>query len=87
MPAYEYECDSCHHRFERRQSILEPPLTTCPECGGTVRRVLSGGAGILVRGGARHREAGASGCSLGREGSTCCGRAERCEKPPCGDAR
>ena len=88
MLVYEYECDVCDHRFERRQTITESPLTTCPTCGGTVHRLLSGGAGILVRGGDRHGgAAGAGGCNLEREGTTCCGRSERCERPPCGGAQ
>jgi putative FmdB family regulatory protein len=41
MPLYEYECDSCHHRFERIRKFSDPPLTTCPNCGGPVRKLLS----------------------------------------------
>jgi len=88
MPTYEYECRSCGHRFEHRQAITEAPIAACPECGGEVRRLVSGGAGILVRGGdqnAGRRPGG--GCSLEREGTTCCGRQERCDKPPCGGGR
>lgn len=88
MPTYEYVCAGCQHRFERRQTITEAPVETCPVCGGAVQRLLSGGAGILVRGGEHHGGAGrAGGCSLERVGSTCCGRSERCEKPPCGGER
>jgi len=88
MPTYEYLCESCHTRFERRQAITDAPLDVCPECGGTIRRLLSGGAGILVRGGGHQGGAErAGGCSLEREGTTCCGRSERCEKSPCGGAR
>ena len=29
---------------------LYQPLTSCPECGGEVRRLISGGAGFLFRG-------------------------------------
>jgi len=88
MPTYEYECEGCRQRFERRQGITEEPIRVCPACGGTVRRLLSGGAGILVReGGGRppHRDPG--GCRLERAGSTCCGRAERCGAAPCGEER
>jgi len=34
MPLYEYECEDCGVRFERRQSITADSLKTCPECGG-----------------------------------------------------
>jgi putative FmdB family regulatory protein len=85
MPTYEYECRSCGHRFEHRQAITEAPIASCPECGGDVSRLVSGGAGILVRGADQNagRHSG-GGCSLEREGTTCCGRQERCDKPPCG---
>lgn len=84
MLAYEYKCQHCGRQFERRQAITEPPLTACPECGGEVRRLLSGGAGILVRGGAAHeREGHGGGCGFRENGATCCGRPERCDRPPC----
>ena len=51
MPTYEYECDSCDHRFEAFQSITAAPLQKCPECGRKqVRRLISGGAGFLFKG-------------------------------------
>ena len=41
MPLYEYECDSCAHRFERIQKFSDPLVDTCPKCGGVVRKLLS----------------------------------------------
>ena len=41
MPLYEYQCDACSHRFERIQKFSDPPIETCPSCGGTVRKLLS----------------------------------------------
>jgi putative FmdB family regulatory protein len=41
MPLYEYECDSCGHRFERIQKFSDPPLTECPNCGQLVRKLMS----------------------------------------------
>ena len=41
MPLYEYECDDCGHRFERIRKFSDPPLTTCPECEGPIRKLLS----------------------------------------------
>jgi putative FmdB family regulatory protein len=40
MPTYEYECDACHYRLERKQGFHEKPLAKCPECGGKLRRVI-----------------------------------------------
>lgn len=50
MPTYDYECESCEHRFEVFQSMKDDPVKNCPECGGAVRRVVSGGAGIIYKG-------------------------------------
>jgi putative FmdB family regulatory protein len=41
MPLYEYQCDACAHRFEVIQKFSDPPLDTCPKCGGVVRKLLS----------------------------------------------
>jgi putative FmdB family regulatory protein len=42
MPLYEYECESCHHRFEKIQKFSDAPIDTCPSCGaGPVRKLLS----------------------------------------------
>jgi putative FmdB family regulatory protein len=40
MPTYEYECGSCHHRFERKQRFDEEPVAMCPKCKGKARRVI-----------------------------------------------
>lgn len=41
MPLYEYECNDCGHRFERIQRFSDPLASTCPACGGAVRKLLS----------------------------------------------
>jgi len=41
MPLYEYECFVCQHRFERIRRVADASDMTCPECGGSVRRLLS----------------------------------------------
>jgi putative FmdB family regulatory protein len=41
MPLYEYECDTCAHRFERIQKFSDPLVDVCPSCGGHVRKLLS----------------------------------------------
>jgi len=50
MPTYEYECKSCSHSFEVFQSMNDPPLKDCPECGKEVRRLIFGGAGVIFKG-------------------------------------
>lgn len=39
MPLYEFECQNCHHRFERIQSFAAPD-PECPKCEGKVERLL-----------------------------------------------
>jgi putative FmdB family regulatory protein len=49
MPTYEYACTECGHRFDVVQSFSDEPLTTCPECGGALRKVFSP-VGIVLKG-------------------------------------
>jgi putative FmdB family regulatory protein len=49
MPVYAYECNQCGVRFERRQSFNDDPITECPECDGTVRRLIQP-AGVIFKG-------------------------------------
>ena len=41
MPLYEYQCDSCGHRFEALQKFSDPPLETCPKCGQAIRKLIA----------------------------------------------
>jgi putative FmdB family regulatory protein len=84
MITYEYECEACGHRFERRRAITDESLTECPKCQGKIFQRISGGSGFIVRAGIEKqssREGG--GCSFESSGRTCCGRDERCAEPPC----
>ena len=49
MPTYEYLCKTCGHRFETWQKMTDDPLTTCPTCGASIRRVLFP-AGVVFKG-------------------------------------
>ena len=69
MPAYEYQCDACSCHFEKRQKMSDAPQETCPECGGHVKRLISGGAGAITKG-AGHHHAEAPPCA---SGGMCCG--------------
>lgn len=58
MPTYEYVCSKCGLEFEKFQSIADKPLRVCPQdvCNqkkwgrGSVKRQISGGAGLLFKG-------------------------------------
>jgi putative FmdB family regulatory protein len=41
MPLYEYECEACGHLFEKIRKFSDPPVETCPKCGGTVHKMQS----------------------------------------------
>jgi len=51
MPIYEYKCSSCKKLFEVFQRITEEPLTSCPDCHGSVKKLVSMSAFHLKGGG------------------------------------
>ena len=51
MPTYDYECDSCGHKFEHYQGINDALLKKCPECGKLkLRRLLGMGGAVVFKG-------------------------------------
>ena len=59
MPTYEYECETCGHRFDLFQSMNDRRLTrcradVCPSAKnkgkGKVTRLLGTGAGVIFKG-------------------------------------
>jgi putative FmdB family regulatory protein len=50
MPTYQYMCPHCNHEFEEFQSITEQPISKCPKCSKEPRRLITGGAGFLLKG-------------------------------------
>ncbi|MBU1998658.1 MAG: FmdB family zinc ribbon protein [Candidatus Omnitrophota bacterium] len=50
MPHYDYECTKCKHAFEAFQNIKDKPLFRCPKCKSKLRRLISGGVGIIFKG-------------------------------------
>jgi putative FmdB family regulatory protein len=50
MPVYEYSCEDCGSALERWQRFQDEPLTVCPSCGGSLRRVFHS-VGIIFKGG------------------------------------
>lgn len=49
MPIYEYQCASCAHRFEVKQSIKDDPIKECVRCGKEVTKLISSPA-IMFKG-------------------------------------
>lgn len=77
MPMYEYQCQACGHTFEARQKFSDAPLTTCPECQGEVRKLISQ-AGFSLKGGGWYQQsysnsAPAPACAAKSEGGGCSG--------------
>ena len=50
MPTYDYICKKCDHTFEYFQAMSDTPLKNCPECKSKVRRLVSGGSGLIFKG-------------------------------------
>jgi putative FmdB family regulatory protein len=66
LPLYEYQCEK-DGVFEKMQKFSDPPLSTCPTCGGPVEKLLSApaiqfkGTGWYVTDYARKSSGGDSG--------------------------
>ena len=41
MPTYQYACTSCGEQLEVVQKFTDDPLTVCPSCGNSLRKVFS----------------------------------------------
>ncbi len=52
MPTYDYQCQTCDHKFEAVQSMKDPHLTECPQpgCSGPVKRLIGRGSGFIFKG-------------------------------------
>ncbi len=70
MPIYEYKCQDCGQVSEVLIHGFDNKATKCPACGShELTKLLS--VPSVLKEESRH------------SGSTCCGRTERCDKPPC----
>ncbi len=47
MPIYEYECLKCGEMHEAQQKFSDRPLSKCPSCGGTLKKIISNTSFIL----------------------------------------
>jgi putative FmdB family regulatory protein len=54
VPTYQYACTSCGEQTEAVQRFTDDPLTICPACGGTLRKVFSP-VGIVFKGSGFYR--------------------------------
>ena len=76
MPLYEYECDSCGHRFEVIQKFSDALVDKCPKCGSTVHKLISSpaiqfkGSGWYITDYARKESTAAGKAAGGKDGST-----------------
>lgn len=51
MPIYEYQCEACQDVIEAQQSLTDKPLTTCPACTGSLKKLISRSSFQLKGGG------------------------------------
>lgn len=47
MPVYEYQCSGCDKKHEVVQRHNDKPLTTCPDCGGPMTKLISSTSFVL----------------------------------------
>ena len=64
MPTYQYACTACDERLEAVQSFHDAPLTQCPACGGTLRKVFSA-VGVVFKGSGFYKTDSRSGAKSG----------------------
>jgi putative FmdB family regulatory protein len=78
VPLYEFECENCHHRFEKIQSVAAPD-PPCAKCGGKVERLLHApavqfkGSGWYATDYAKSKSCGKSESNSGDKSSTSAG--------------
>ena len=64
MPTYEYRCTECGEDLEAVQKFSDAPLTTCPTCGGRLRKVFNA-VGVVFKGSGFYRTDSRSGSANG----------------------
>ena len=66
MPTYEYACKNCGEHLEVVQSFKDDPLTECPACSGSLRKVF-GNIGITFKGSGFYKTDSRSGSGSGKK--------------------
>ena len=86
MPVYEYECPACEKVFEVQQRMTDDPLSSCPDCGGAVTKLISMSS-FHLKGGGWYAD-GYSGGTAKKEEKKPAKKVESSSPPPCkgGDA-
>lgn len=64
MPVYEYRCRSCGRIHEIIQRHSDMPLSTCPSCGGEMKKLISN-TSFVLKGTGWYKTDYASGSSSG----------------------
>lgn len=62
MPTYEYRCKDCGQQLEVVQAFSDDPLTECPECQGSLKKVFNS-VGISFKGSGFYKNDSRSGSS------------------------
>ena len=50
MPTYDYFCEKCDKTYEFFQSMSDDPIQKCSVCSNKIRRLVSGGTGLIFKG-------------------------------------
>jgi len=50
MPTYDYFCKKCDKTYEFFQSMSDSPIEKCSKCNSKLRRLVSGGTGLIFKG-------------------------------------
>ncbi len=69
MPTYEYRCTECGEDLEAVQRFSDPALTTCPTCGGRLRKVFNA-VGVVFKGSGFYRTDSRNGTKGGTDGDS-----------------
>jgi putative FmdB family regulatory protein len=69
MPTYQYRCTECGEDLEAVQKFSDPALTTCPTCGGPLRKVFNA-VGVVFKGSGFYRTDSRNGSKGGVDGDS-----------------
>jgi putative FmdB family regulatory protein len=69
MPTYQYRCTDCGEDLEAVQKFSDAALTTCPTCGGQLRKVFNA-VGVVFKGSGFYRTDSRTGAKSGPDGDS-----------------
>jgi len=82
MPTYVFKCEECGYEFEEFRWSINTNEAECPVCGSSAKIKITSEAGIIFKGSGFYAT---DYKNKSYDGKTCCGRSQRCDKPPCSD--